>query len=132
MAIQIPLYFTNGELHSYVLSYRTGIPAAAGGLSIHEGWLSGIGAGADVFVCQCVCVSCVMCPRSGASVQGDVRGGLPNYVPSSASPDLPVSPIPRLRVHGYAYGWQWMMTMMTMMTMMMTMLQAPSTGRGIS
>ena len=45
MAVQIPLFYAYGELHSYVLSYRSGIPAAATGLSIHEGWLYGIGSG---------------------------------------------------------------------------------------
>ena len=37
VAIQIPLFFKDGEMHSYVLSYRSGIEAAAAGLSIHQG-----------------------------------------------------------------------------------------------
>ena len=45
MAIQIPLFFKDGEMHSYVLCYRSGIEAAAIGLSIHLGWFSGIGDG---------------------------------------------------------------------------------------
>ncbi len=45
VAIQIPLFFKDGEMHSYVLSYRSGIEAAAAGLSIHQGWFSGIGDG---------------------------------------------------------------------------------------
>ncbi len=45
LAIQIPLFYTNGELHSYILSYRSGIAAAAAGVSVHEGWLGGIGSG---------------------------------------------------------------------------------------
>ena len=46
MAIQIPLFYSGGQMHSYVLSYRAGIAAAAAGLSIHQGWFSGIGNGA--------------------------------------------------------------------------------------
>ncbi len=48
MAIQIPLFFASSELHSYVLSYRSGIADAAKGLSIHEVWFSGIGSGTTV------------------------------------------------------------------------------------
>ena len=51
MAVRIPLYNADGEQHSYVLSYRSGIQAAASGLSIHQGWFSGVGSGTMQLTC---------------------------------------------------------------------------------
>ncbi len=63
MAIQIPLFVKGGALHSYVLSYRGGIPASATGLSIHQGWFYGVGSGT----------------RARAAAQSTARSGCEEY-----------------------------------------------------